>query len=138
MRKWIDLCENLHETLPDVLYHGTSDYQWDKQTIGTLYLTKDRQDAALYAEEAVIADLDQLNVDWEEGMAMPTRAIIVEFRGTDLISLQSRFMPDWGWDQADDSTTWQESLQAVGSFCISDFNEKHLGAITPAFDENNI
>lgn len=132
MRKWIDLCEALNQ-LPDVLYHGTSNHQWDKQTTDTLYLTRDRKDAALYAEEAVTSDFYELDGrEWEEGMEMPTRAIIVEFCGTDLMFLRERFEPDWGWDQAEVST-WQESLQAVGSFCISDFNEKHLGTITPAF-----
>lgn len=138
MRKWINIINEMaHTALPDILYHGTSDYQWANQKSDTLYLTRDREDAARYADEAVVGDFYELDGrEWEEGMEMPSSAIIVEFRGSDLIALQDRFEPDWGWEQAEETTPWWESLQAVGSFCIVDFREKNLGTVTPAFPEN--
>jgi hypothetical protein len=131
MRYLIDLMEDAE--LPTLVYHGTSDKAWEAENGSTLYLTASRKDAEIYAEEAVVADFYELGIDWEEGMEMPSRAIVVEFPMSDLMEIQERFGPDWGWENAAQDTAWKDSLRAVGSFTIEGFTEKHLGKITPAF-----
>lgn len=132
MRQWIDLVTESYDGLPAMLYHGTSDKQWASDETGILYVTKSRDDAN-YADEAVVGDFNALNVDYEEGMEMPSNAIVVEFITHDLLALEDRFLPDWGWEHATTGTSWRESFDAVGSFCISSFSEKHIGRPKPAF-----
>jgi len=117
--------------MPQIAYHGTSDLRWDKAGPGTLYLTVNREDAENYADEAAVNDYPE---DHEEGMAPPSTAIIVEFQMTDILALpDAQMSPDWGWGDLHEGATWQDSLAAVGSFCVEDFRAKNLGKVTRAF-----
>lgn len=98
-----------------------------------MYLTNDRDEAVKYAEESVHSDEEQM--------------IVIEFRMTDLASLPVEFEPDWGWVDAlendlknqgkklEQLPTWQESLAAVGSFCLAGFTDafKSHGKVTSAY-----
>lgn len=126
---------------PDVFYHGTSDLAWQREDEGILYLTMSRDDAANYADEAVVGDFNALDIEYEEGMEMPSKPIVVEFRMSDLTAYESGFEPDWGWaDHQPGMPTWLDSLAAVGSFCISGFTSemKKLGRVEPAFLNENV
>lgn len=118
--------------MPGILYHGTSDTAWARMVDGTLYLVVDRSDAENYAEEAVIADRDP---DREEASPHST-AIVVEFAMSDILTIDDVEMrPDWGWGGLAQGSTWQDSLNAVGSLCLQGFGmrHKHLGRIVKAF-----
>lgn len=126
--------------IPTTLYHGTSTIAWKKTDETLLYLTVNREDAENYASEAAIQDVyakygdDFLDDEGKEKPA-PSQPIIITFLMDDLLKLNGiEFQPDWGWDGAEDAT-WQQSLQAVGSFCVSGFQDayKGLGKVAPAF-----
>jgi len=127
---------NLLEQTQRLVYHGTSDLQWNKKENNTLFLTIDRDEAASYADERVVADYGILDLDATD--TPPSKAIIVIFNLHDLIERKLNFAPDWGWvDQHNfvELPTYEQSISAVGSFCIENFpNElKSLGKIVDAF-----
>lgn len=128
------------QRLPEMVYHGTTMKRWEQAEPGMLYVVDDRSDAANYAMEAGESD----HYDRHQGEMVDDPEIVlivVEFRLTDLLNLGLELQPDWGWVEGratDRSTwgqpepTWEDSLRAVGSFCIEGFNHKELGKITPA------
>jgi hypothetical protein len=123
--------------LPTVVYHGTSDIRWNEGKNDTLFLTRNRDDAANYAEEALIGDYASLGIDADA--PPPSTAIVVEFQLANLTAHGLEFEPDWGWIDANNfktSPSWQKSLKSAGSFCIPDFPiaMKSFGEISPAFD----
>src|SRR5690606_15507512 len=104
---------------------------WAREDENILYLTVQRQDAQNYATEAAIGDMyakygdDFMDEDGNEKPA-PSKAIIVTFDLAQLQALEGvQFQPDWGWHGADENTSWQQSLAAVGSFCIAGFTPAH-------------
>lgn len=136
MRNWIALTESLQK--PIAVFHGTTARLWrssGKKVNFNLYVTADRNDAISYAEEAVHSKRD--------------KPILVEFQMADLDRLIEtgtiEFDPDWGWvtglehdlrhqgKKLETLPTWQESLTAVGSFCIDKFSDslKSFGKVIP-------
>lgn len=134
MRKWINLFEN--QLLPEIVYHGTNLRVWNEQAYHDepLYLTNDRVEAERHAERTYVAHHDNEDPEYKDPNIVP---IVVKFRISDLLDAGLNFEPDWGWDMADENTTWQQSLAAVGSFCIEGFSQSHkaLGKVSAAFPE---
>lgn len=135
-----DIMILVESTIPTTLYHGTSTLAWKKTDDAVLFLTVSRDDAENYASETAIEDVynkygdDFMDENGKEKPA-PSEPIIVTFQMADLLKLTGvEFQPDWGWDGSD-GATWQESIKAVGSFCIAGFQEayKGLGKVGPAF-----
>lgn len=127
MRNYITILESLSKR---IVYHGTSDLNWNEAISGTLYLTASIEDARNYADEAVVSNFYDVYDDYEEGMEMPSRPIIVQFDLDRLLKSGLTLEPDWGWaEQLDYTPTWQESLEAVGSFSIPNFSNKNMGKI---------
>ncbi len=128
MRKWIDLFEE-ECRLPEHLYHGTTLAFWQSNKSDTLYLTTDKRDAENYADEAGTTQHTQQELgDIEQTEIVH---IIITFKMDDLLPLQQKFQPDWGWEYATSQSDWRETLNSIGSFCIEGFPPamKKLGKI---------
>jgi hypothetical protein len=97
--------------VPNVLYHGTSVPSWERRNpAGTLYLTKDLSDAWEYAYETAAAD---------EENGMTPQPVVMQIASASLLSYpRLELHPDWGWIGANEKTTWQESMKAVGSLSV--------------------
>jgi hypothetical protein len=99
------------------VYHGTSEPLWNKkEPAGTpLYLVNDLGDAANYAYEAASRD---------EMRGMKPKPIVLRIKISDLKKAGLSLEPDWGWPEATETTTWIESIKAVGSFSVRGDIEK--------------
>jgi hypothetical protein len=143
MREFINVIMEAQKRLPEIVYHGTTAAQWASTEPGTLYVITDRHDAANYSSEAGESEYYEKHGHEDVIVDDPEIVhIVVEFRLADLVDLGLEFQPDWGWvegQSTDRSTwgqpepTWEDSLQAVGSFCIADFNHKEVGKVTPTW-----
>lgn len=99
-----------------IVYHGTSKRAWSglgrwkrrKSDPNLLYLVNDLGDAGVYA-------YDTAAVDEEDGHHPEPIVMAIEFDALKGVEL----LPDYGWVDATEETTWRESLNAVGSFAIS-------------------
>ena len=116
MRHLINIVEAA--SLPDYVYHGTNLRLWNDDLPRTepLCLTIDKKDAENYAEESYISAHDHEDPLFFDAEIAP---IIVRFKFSDLMSLDLEFHPDFGWDGVTDVTTWKQSLDAIGSFCVT-------------------
>jgi hypothetical protein len=122
MREWISLFEGFS---PDTsLYHGTTQFLWEKDGGDLLYLTSSADEAARYAHSAGEQEYYERYGFTEGGDESVIRHIIVEFRLGDLLDDSSLTLhPDYGWEGATDS--WEDSLKAVGSLAIEGIESAH-------------
>lgn len=135
------------------LYHGTTKNNWNSDNpdkvieSGNLYVVKCYNEAKIYSEETGESEWDE-EIHIEGGNSpLP---IIVQFDMDQLNLLRLKglvsFEPDWGWIQAleadtkqtYDNLTWEDSFNAVGSFCVNGFNETHKKLGTVLGSEENI
>jgi hypothetical protein len=127
--RWHELTEG---ALPQTVYHGTSQTFWEREGDGPCYFTASYQDAANYALEA--CETEHYEKHQGEEIDDPTVSpIVVQFRLADLLAIPgAELEPDWGWvegNRIDGEPTWEDSLRAVGSFCIPAFHDKQLGKV---------
>jgi hypothetical protein len=98
-----------------MVYHGTSERAWKglgrwkrkKSDERILYLVRDLGEAGRYAYETAAAD---------ELDGYDQKPLVMAIRFEDLSGMELH--PDYGWVDVTDDSTWQDSLNAVGSFSV--------------------
>jgi hypothetical protein len=139
MRDLIMLAESA--SLPEFVYHGTIMRLWTAAHTGStnLFLARDRDEAESYADRSYENGCQtELNDEGHFPYDPESTPIIVEFRLADLMADSTlAFDYDWGWEDAADGTTWQQSLAEVGSFVVTGFTDGHrkLGKVALAYPE---
>lgn len=140
MREFMIIVEG---ALPDTVYHGTILRKWESPAGGTdggiLFLTKSRDEAESYADQAYEQGcITELNDDGEFPYDAGAAPVIISFDFTQLLKTPGlEFDHDWGWADAPEGATWQQSLEAVGSFVMTGFTEAHksLAKVELAYPE---
>ena len=142
MRQYMRLVESQGMSDVDVseVYHGTCPRLWKKSGAGVgfnLYLVSDRAEAESYANEACKSSRDKPII-----VTFTMHGLLALEHGTPSVELD----PDWGWvdsyenelknrgEVLEENPTWQESFEAVGSFCVAGFKDefKNLGRVEEA------
>ena len=119
-----------------LLFHGTTKLRWTtpvEKGDCRLYVVASQAEADSYASESGEAEWDEsIHIIGE----LEPELIVLKFDLEDIKRLVEfgdvELEPDWGWaDQVvresggKHTPTWEESLAAVGSFCIFGFSESH-------------
>lgn len=118
------------------VYHGTNIRRWRQVSTHSteLYLATTYAEAQQYADEAYEHSHTHEDPEYKDQTIAP---VVVIFKLDDLIKAGLNFQPDWGWPEANEQTTWEESAKAVGSFCVDGFTEAHkqLGQVTAPYPD---
>jgi hypothetical protein len=101
-----------------ICYHGTSKRLWSQEygNLSTLYFTINKEDAENYAYEAGVSD--QMN-------GFRPEPILISVQLSDLKKMKMKLESDDGWKEQPLDTTYQQSIDGVGSFTATGNIDKH-------------